>query len=294
MLTKEQVELNEMQPSLSKEGIGDKPESISVTDTLSRQLAGLTQGVKDSYSLGRKARIQLWRYAYEIYRNREILFIDNEKYRKSVAQYLIEVCGLSKTAAYDAIKVAKLMSLQGDKFLDIDHNDLIYMIIMIASAKEKFHAQLLSSFQGLDRDSLRDKIGTLRSGKSKKKKTNHVITQPAKWSEVSTSLNTKTYALKVEYTGDSKEDAEEYLSLAQRLLAKLDKDDIVALLEEEESTGLDDSDKEESTGLTEPEKEESTDSTDSDKEESTDSTDSDKEESTDLTESKSDSPDLET
>jgi len=232
------IESTKEQVIISEERDNTKPESFEVGDVISDIITKLEAEVERAFSLGRTSRLAAWRSLKKIYEDRDVLLKDKPKYLESFPQYIFDTFEVSKSAAYSDHKVVAMLSSEGDKVLDSKHNDLIYMIRTIANAPEKFWKQLLREIEKFDRDSLADEISKLRK-KGSSKKESKIVEQDAKWEEVSTSLNPTRGSLRIEYTGESKDTAKEYLEAIQKLLVSMDQEEVINLANsqpEEDST----------------------------------------------------------
>jgi len=215
-------------PMIVSEECDTKPESFEVGDVLTDIITKLEAEVERSYSLGRTSRLAAWRSLKKIYDDRDVLLKDKPKYLESFPQYIFDTFEVSKSAAYSDHKVVAMLSSEGVKVLDSKHNDLIYMIRTIANAPEKFSKQLLREIEMFDRDSLSVAISKLRK-KGSSTTESKIVEQDAKWDEVSTSFNPKKGSLRIEYTGESKDDAKEYLEAIQKLLVCMDQEEVINL-----------------------------------------------------------------
>jgi hypothetical protein len=222
------IESTKEQVIISEERDNTKPESFEVSDVITDIITKLEAEVKRSFSLGRTSRLAAWRSLKKIYDDREVLLKDKPKYLDSFPQYIFDTFEVSTSAAYSDHKVVSMLSSEGDKVLDSEHNDLIYMVRTIANAPEKMWKPLLKDILKYDRDSLSEAIAKLRKGKTKKKKS-VIVEQDAKWDDVSTFFNPKTASLRIEYTGESKDTAKEYLEAVQKLLVSMDQEEVINL-----------------------------------------------------------------
>jgi predicted CopG family antitoxin len=212
------------------EDVEPETEDFEVGDVITDIIKKLEAEVHRSFSLGRTSRLAAWRGLLKIYDDRDVLLKDQQRYLKSFPQYIYDTFKVSKSAAYSDAKVVEMLSTHGVKVLDSEHNDLIYMIRTIANAPEKMWTQLLKDIMKYDRDSLSEAIAKLRKGKTKKKES-EIVEHAAMWEEVSTSFNPKKGSLRIEYTGESKENAKEYLKAIQRLLLHKDQKEVINLAE---------------------------------------------------------------
>jgi hypothetical protein len=219
--TKDQVVVSEENDNIETEGfeVGDV-----ITDVVKR----LEAEVKRSYSLGRRSRLAAWRTLGKIFDDRDVFHKDKPKYLKSFPQYLYDTYEISQSAAYSDAKVVAMLSSECVKVLESEHKDLIYMVRTIANAPEKFWKPLLSDIEKYDRETLSETIAKLRKGKTKKKES-EIVEQKAKWEDVSTSFNPIKGSLKIEYTGESKEAAKEYLAAIQMILVSTDQEEVISL-----------------------------------------------------------------
>lgn len=199
----------------------------------------LEDGVTHSLSQGRKAAISMFQYLREIYKNRDELLKDNPRHLKSFAQYQIDTFKMPSSTAYSNLKVVEMLSKhQHDvltKFADLV--DLIKLVRMIADGPYQAHDELLEKLESFDRDSLAEAIVKARAKHSKKAKPDsQVIKKTANWDEaVATSFNPKRGLLRLEYTGESKDDVKEYFELIQKLVLEKDKDEVMVFLSVEVS-----------------------------------------------------------
>jgi hypothetical protein len=238
-------------PSLSGVDFKNTNPFVAYSNPIKAEKKRLESGVILSLSQGRKAAISMSKYLQEIYKNREELLKDNPRHLKSFAQYQIDTFEMPSSTAYSNLKVVEMLSKHKHdvltKFADLI--DLIKLVRMIADSPRQAHEELLEKLESFDRDTLAEAIVKARTKYNKKAKPNsQVIKKTANWDDaVATSFNPIKGLLKLEYTGESKDDVKEYFELIQKLVLEKDKDEVMVflsgeVLEEETSTDVESGD----------------------------------------------------